>query len=175
MITLENITVKIGSKPILKTISCAIQPGDFIVIVGPNGAGKSTLFDVISGKRKSSSGKILFDDNNITHMDERRRSSFISRLFQNPQHNGAPSMTVAQNLALSTLKNKNACLVDGMKNFPTHITTELKQLNLDNQKILTTNMGNLSGGQRQSLAFIMATLTPPKLLLLDEPTAALDP
>lgn len=175
MIKLKNVNVIIGNKPILKNISCTIQSGDFIVIVGPNGAGKSTLFDVISGKRKPNSGTILFEGNDITHKDEKQRAPLISRLFQNPQLNGIASMTVAQNLALSTYKGKRARLKNGMDRFKNQQTTELNTLNLNNKKLLKTPMGNLSGGQRQLLAFLMATMEPPKLLLLDEPTAALDP
>lgn len=175
MIKLENISVVIDGKKILKNISCLIEPGDFIVIVGPNGAGKSTFFDMISGKRIATRGKIFLDDIDITHMNEQHRALFISRLFQNPQLNGSASMTVAQNLALSNYKGKTISLSDGMKKFPVHLMHELEKLNLASEKILHTPMKDLSGGQRQLLAFIMATLTPPRLFMLDEPTAALDP
>lgn len=175
MIKCENVSVIIDNKHILKNISCTINTGDFIVIVGPNGAGKSTFFDMISGRRIATSGKILLDNQDITHFDEQHRALVISRLFQNPQLNGVASMTVAQNLALSTYKGKTAGLADGMKRFPAHLHQELDKLNLGSEKILHTRMKDLSGGQRQLLAFIMATLLPPRLFMLDEPTAALDP
>lgn len=175
MIKFENVSVAIDGKNILKNISCTINTGDFIVIVGPNGAGKSTFFDMISGKRIATNGKILLDDIDITHLDEQHRALFISRLFQNPQLNGVASMTVAQNLALSNYKGQTVSLLDGMKKFPTHLNAELQKLNLGSEKILSTPMKDLSGGQRQLLAFIMATLLPPRLFMLDEPTAALDP
>lgn len=175
MIKFENVFVTIDNKPILKNISCTIQTGDFIVIVGPNGAGKSTFFDMISGKRMATKGKIFLDNNDITQMNEQQRALFISRLFQNPQLNGIASMTIAQNLALSNYKGKTVSLSDGMKKFPSHLMQELEKLNLASEKILHTPMKDLSGGQRQLLAFIMATLTPPRLFMLDEPTAALDP
>lgn len=175
MIKFENVSITIDNKPILKNISCSINTGDFIVIVGPNGAGKSTFFDMISGKRIATSGKILLDNTDITHMNEQHRALFISRLFQNPQLNGIASMTVAQNLALSNYKGKTVSLLDGMKRFPEHLLPELEKLNLASEKILHTPMKDLSGGQRQVLAFIMATLLPPRLFMLDEPTAALDP
>ena len=175
MITFENISVTINNKPILNTISCTINTGDFIVIVGPNGAGKSTFFDMISGKRMPTSGKITLDDIDITHMNEQQRALFVSRLFQNPQLNGIASMTVAENLALSNYKGKTVGLHNGMHHFPHALKAELERLNLGSEKILNTKMKDLSGGQRQLLAFIMATLLPPRLFMLDEPTAALDP
>src|SRR5204862_5339681 len=97
MMEFRNVSVAIHKKEILKNISCTINQGDFIVIVGPNGAGKSTFFDMISGKRTPTSGTILFDGCNITHLNEQKRATSISRLFQNPQLNGVASMTVAQN------------------------------------------------------------------------------
>jgi putative ABC transport system ATP-binding protein len=175
MIKFENVSITINNKPILKNISCAINTGDFIVIVGPNGAGKSTFFDMISGKRIATSGKIFLDETDITQLNEQHRALFISRLFQNPQLNGIASMTVAQNLALSNYKGKTVSLFDGMKRFPERLLPELEKLNLASEKILHTPMKDLSGGQRQVLAFIMATLLPPRLFMLDEPTAALDP
>ncbi len=175
MIKFENVSVSIDGKEILTNISCTINTGDFIVIVGPNGAGKSTFFDMISGKRIATSGKILLDGVDITHLDEQHRATLISRLFQNPQLNGVASMTVAQNLALSNYKGKTVSLINGMTKFPDHLTTELEKLNLGSPQILHTPMKDLSGGQRQLLAFIMATILPPRLFMLDEPTAALDP
>ena len=175
MIQFQNVSVTIDNKRILKDITCTVENGDFIVIVGPNGAGKSTFFDMISGKRIATSGKILLDGVDITHLDEQHRSLFISRLFQNPQLNGIASMTVAENLALSNYKGTTISVQNGMKRFPEHLTAELNKLNLGSEKILNTPMKDLSGGQRQLLAFIMATLLPPRLFMLDEPTAALDP
>jgi putative tryptophan/tyrosine transport system ATP-binding protein len=175
MMEFKNISVLIDTKEILKNISCSINQGDFIVIVGPNGAGKSTFFDMISGKRITEHGSIIFDGTDITQLNEQQRAPFISRLFQNPQMNGVASMTVAQNLALSNYKGSKVSLANGMAQFPMHILDDLKHLNVGSHKILETPMKNLSGGQRQLLAFIMAIAKPPKLFLLDEPTAALDP
>lgn len=175
MMEFKNISVYIDGKEILKNITCTITQGDFIVIVGPNGAGKSTFFDMISGKRIAEQGTILFDGIDITNLNEQQRAPYISRLFQNPQMNGVASMTVAQNLALSNYKGSTVSLANGMAKFPMHILEDLKHLNLGSRKILETPMKSLSGGQRQLLAFIMAIAKPPKLFLLDEPTAALDP
>jgi len=116
-----------------------------------------------------------FNGIDITNLNEQQRAPLISRLFQNPQMNGSASMTVAQNLALSSYKGKTTQLQNGMKQFPMHILDDLKHLNLGSKKILDTPMKDLSGGQRQLLAFIMAIAIPPQLFLLDEPTAALDP
>lgn len=175
MIKFEKVSVTIDGKHILKNISCIINTGDFIVIVGPNGAGKSTFFDMISGKRIATNGKIFLDGTDITSLDEQHRAMLISRLFQNPQLNGIASMTVAQNLALSNYKGKTVSLINGMHKFPDHLNAELEKLNLGSAKLLSTPMKDLSGGQRQLLAFIMATILPPRLFMLDEPTAALDP
>src|SRR5437868_7006608 len=101
MLHINNVSVFINDKKILHNVTCAVEKGDFIVIVGPNGAGKSTFFDMISGKRIPAEGTITLDGVDITTMNEVRRAPFISRLFQNPQLNGSASMTVAQNLALS--------------------------------------------------------------------------
>ncbi len=176
MLKLENICVTINGKKILDNISCEIKHGDLIVIVGPNGAGKSTLFDIIAGKRRPDSGKIFLAGQDITHLSEQQRAPVISRLFQEPSNNSVSTMTVAQNLAMSQYKGKRTRLVDGMKRFPKRLIDSLAQsINLTSASLLTTKMGSLSGGQRQLIAFIMSCLIPPRILLLDEPTAALDP
>src|SRR5690606_41661887 len=154
MIQFKNVSVTINNKEILKNISCSIQSGDFIVIVGPNGAGKTTFFDMISGKRIASNGTILFNGQDITHLNEQERAPIISRLFQNPQLNGSASMTVAQNLALSSYKGNTVSLRDAMAHFPMHILDDLKHLNLGSKKILDTPMKELYSGQRKLLAFI---------------------
>src|SRR5437762_4383199 len=144
MMEFKNVSVAIHKKEILKNISCTINKGDFIVIVGPNGAGKSTFFDMISGKRIATTGTILFDGKDITHLNEQYRAPFISRLFQNPQMNGVASMSVAQNLALSNYKGSKTSLSNGMAKFPMHILDDLKYLNLGSRKILETPMKSLS-------------------------------
>src|SRR5450432_370686 len=106
MITLTNVSVSIGDRPILKNISCSIAPGDFIVVVGANGAGKTTFFDILTGKRKPDAGIICFNNQDVTNKDEVGRALQVARLFQNPQMNGVSSMTVEQNLALSLYKGR---------------------------------------------------------------------
>jgi putative tryptophan/tyrosine transport system ATP-binding protein len=176
MMRLEHITVSFGHKQIFHDLSCTIEQGDFIMIVGPNGAGKTTLFDLIAGHVRPTKGRMLLDDKDIVAHTELQRSTYLSRLFQNTYLNCAPLLTVAQNLALACYKGRRACLQAGMDAFPAHIVDDvIKPLNLGLEHRLHHPMGSLSGGQRQVISFIMATLVKPRILLLDEPTAALDP
>lgn len=175
MLKLKNIDVWFGKNHILRSLSCDVQQGDFIVIVGANGAGKSTFFDIIAGKTKQKNGIITLDNSDITSLDERQRAEMITRIFQNTQLNSVGSLTVAQNLAVALYSRRRVRFVNGMHEMP-HSKTEglIHNLGMD-QAILKKPMNALSGGQRQLIAFVMATQRIPKLLLLDEPTAALDP
>lgn len=176
MLELKNISINFDQKKIFEHLSCTINDGDFIIIVGPNGAGKSTLFDIIAGHIQPTSGHVILDGNDITNIDELHRAPFISRLFQNPSLSCVPAMTVAQNLALATYKGRPVMLRNGMHAFPEYVIEEIiKPFNLGLEKLLNTPMRLLSGGQRQIISFIMATLIKPRIMLLDEPTAALDP
>jgi len=176
MLKLSNVSVKFDSKIILKNINCTVQENDFVIIVGANGSGKSTFFNTIAGHIQPSSGKIIWGNKTITDMHEAQRSSIISRLFQNPNLNSVSSMTVRQNLAMAFYKNKMVQLKNGFKSINNNIITELAQeFEIDLNSLLDQPMHSLSGGQRQLIAFLMAIVIPPKILLLDEPTAALDP
>jgi len=176
MLKLKDISVSFGPTSVLRNLSCTIQEGDFIVIVGANGSGKSTFFDTIAGTIKPITGHIMLENTEITNLDEKHRALYISRLFQNTVKNSVGSLTVAQNLALATYKNRSVGLVNGMKHLSLDQAKKiLEPLNGDVKKLLDKKMQSLSGGQRQLISFIMATLIPPKILLLDEPTAALDP
>lgn len=176
MIRLENVSVAFDGNKVIKNLSCRISEGDFISIVGPNGAGKTTFFDLISGRVRLSEGRIFIGGEDITDLSEQERASYIARLFQNTYFGCVSSMTIRENLALAMLKNKNAGLALGIKNFPEYVVENvLANLGLGLEKMLDKKMGLLSGGQRQIVAFVMATLHKPKILLLDEPTAALDP
>jgi putative tryptophan/tyrosine transport system ATP-binding protein len=175
MLEFKNITVSFGKNHVLKNVSCQVDPGDFIVIVGANGAGKSTFFDTIAGKVKPTSGAIILDGTDISSYHELQRSPMITRIFQNTRLNCVGSMTVAQNLAFARYSRRRAGLVNGMHTLPESEAISLvKKLGMD-ESILTKKMNSLSGGQRQLIAFVMATQLIPQLLLLDEPTAALDP
>lgn len=161
---------------ILKGINLAINPGDFITIVGTNGAGKSTLFNVIGGNLLADAGQVLHNGSDITHQDQVARTRFLARVFQDPKLGTAPRMTVAENLLLATKRGQARHLI------PRHLTRHLadfgalaETMHNGLEKRLTTATGALSGGQRQALSFLMATLKRPDILLLDEHTAALDP
>lgn len=161
---------------LLKDLNLTINEGDFITILGSNGAGKSTLFNTIAGSMPLDSGDILLRGETIAHESEETRTRFLSRVFQDPKLGTAPRMTVAENLLLATKRGQGRHLV------PRHLNqhmAEFKKLTsgmgngLDER--LNTPTGNLSGGQRQALSFLMATLKRPDILFLDEHTAALDP
>lgn len=175
MLKLKNITVSFNNTTILRDLSCEIQEGDFIVIVGANGTGKSTLFDTIAGKTKPHSGTILLDDINITNLNEQQRAHLVTRIFQKTELNSVGSFTVAQNLALAQYSRRNVRLVNGMNAMPRNQAEEVIQELGMNKAVLDRPMRALSGGQRQLIAFAMSTQQIPKVLLLDEPTAALDP
>lgn len=175
MLELKNINKHFGKNHILKNLSCSIDRGDFIVIVGNNGAGKSTFFDTIAGKVIPESGTITLEEKTITHLSEQERSSSITRLFQNIHLNSVGTLTVAQNLAIALYSRRPARLIDGMTTMPrTKAETIIASLGMP-ISVLDKKMSSLSGGQRQLIAFGMATQLIPKILLLDEPTAALDP
>jgi putative tryptophan/tyrosine transport system ATP-binding protein len=175
MLKLKNITVSFNNTPILRDFSGEIHEGDFIVIVGANGTGKSTLFDTLAGKTKPQSGSILLDTTDITHLNEQQRAHLITRIFQKTELNSVGSFTVAQNLALAQYSRRSARLVDGMQAMPRERAEQIIQELGMNISILDRPMRALSGGQRQLIAFAMSTQQIPKVLLLDEPTAALDP
>ena len=175
MLKLENINVWYGSNHILKDLNCTVHLHDFIVIVGANGAGKSTFFDLIAGNVKPTSGTITLDGQDITHTSELERAGLITRLFQNTRLNSVGSMTVAQNLAMAHYSRRRAGFKDGMHVMPHAQATALVEKIGMPESILNKTMQQLSGGQRQLIAFVMATQLIPQILLLDEPTAALDP
>ena len=165
----------VNEKKALDDFSLTVNDGDFVTIIGSNGAGKSTLFNSIAGNFLLDSGRILLDDENITFTPEYKRSKYIGRLFQDPLRGTAPHMTIEENLALSYSRGKHFSLRPYSKKDHTVFKEALKRLNLGLEERLNTKVGTLSGGQRQALTLLMATLVTPKLLLLDEHTAALDP
>lgn len=153
-----------------------INNGDFITIVGSNGAGKSTLLNIISGGLEIDSGKLILEGKDITDLKEHRRSKFISRVFQDPTKGTSPSMTILENLSLADNKGSHFGLSLGVnKKKIEDFKNQLSILSLGLEDKINTKVGMLSGGQRQALSLLMATLNTPKILLLDEHTAALDP
>lgn len=175
MLKLKNIDVWFGHNHILKDLSCDVQKGDFIVIVGANGAGKSTFFDTIAGKIKPKDGTISLEGSDITPFNEQQRAGTITRIFQNTQLNSVGSLTVAQNLAIAHYSRRRTRLVNGMQAMPREQAEKIMHTLGIDSSILEKPMNSLSGGQRQLIAFAMSTQLIPKILLLDEPTAALDP
>ncbi len=161
---------------ILKGLNLTINPGDFITIVGTNGAGKSTLFNVIGGNLLADEGKVLHNGEDITHQGEVARTSFLSRVFQDPKLGTAPRMSVAENLLLAARRGQRRRLrFRRLKERMADFTTLAASMNNGLEERMTTATGALSGGQRQALSFLMATLKRPDIILLDEHTAALDP
>jgi len=176
MLKIENIHISFNSLKVLNGLSCQMAIGDFVAIMGCNGSGKSTLFDVIAGTAKPNHGKVFLGGEDITKWSEVQRASSIGRLFQNTHLASVSTLTVRENLALATLKGRSTRLRHGLTCFPERVLEKvLRPLNLRLEELLDMPMGALSGGQRQIVSFIMATLVPPRILLLDEPTAALDP
>ena len=172
-----NVTTADGkSIEILKGLNLKINPGDFITVIGTNGAGKSTFFNTIAGTLKPNSGTISHLSNDITKLSEDKRSKFIARVFQDPKLGTAPRMTVVENMLLATKRGERRYLVPRKlkQNLP-YFKELARSMNNGLENRLTTFVGNLSGGQRQALSFLMATLKRPDILLLDEHTAALDP
>ena len=162
-----------NEKCALHDLSLSVPDGDFITIIGANGAGKSTLFGAIGGNFLTDSGEILLDGQNVTFWPEHRRSKVIGRLFQDPMRGSAPGMTIEENLALAA--GKGGWLSHTTRQEKERFREELKKLDIGLEERMSHPVGLLSGGQRQALTLLMATMNPPKLLLLDEHTAALDP
>ena len=160
---------------ILKDLSLTINKGEFVSIIGSNGTGKSTLLNIVSGFIKESQGDILLDGNNLTKLAEHKKTALISRVFQDPSLGTCPSMTVRENLSLALNKGSLLNLKKCLRHKTEVIENLLEDISLDLKKYLDIQVKYLSGGQRQALSLIMCSITNPKVLLLDEHTAALDP
>lgn len=161
----------------LDGVSLTVREGDFATIIGSNGAGKSTLFNCIAGSFYVDEGSVFLDDQNITYVPEHKRSTQIGRLFQDPMKGTAPHMTIEENLALAYLRaSKHGSIFSRISTAERKMFREkLALLDMGLEDRMKQPVGLLSGGQRQALTLLMATLVPPKILLLDEHTAALDP
>ena len=166
----------INEKRALNGVSLTLQPGDFVTVIGGNGAGKSTLLNAIAGAFGVDSGKILIDGVDVTRLPEYKRAKYIGRVFQDPMMGTAATMQIEENMALAARRGKSRTLRAGITREERECYREqLKILDLGLEDRMTAKVGLLSGGQRQALTLLMATLRQPKLLLLDEHTAALDP
>lgn len=166
----------VNEKVALKNINLHVFPGDFITVIGSNGAGKSTLMNIISGGLIPDTGRVVIDNKDVTRLGEHQRAGLIGRVFQDPMAGTAPNMTIEENLAIAYARGKRRTLSFGVNNRKRELFREqLKLLDQGLENRLKTKVGFLSGGQRQALSLLMATFTEPKILLLDEHTAALDP
>ena len=166
----------INEKRALQGVSLHLKPGDFVTVIGGNGAGKSTLMNTVSGAYPVDEGQILIDGEDVTHLPEYKRAKFIGRVFQDPMMGTAATMQIEENMALAARRGKVRTLLPGITNKERKFYKEqLKILDLGLEERLTAKVGLLSGGQRQALTLLMAAMQKPKLLLLDEHTAALDP
>ena len=166
----------INEKRALNGVSLTLNDGDFVTVIGGNGAGKSTLMNAIAGVFGVDSGSIVIDGVDLTHLPEYKRAKYIGRVFQDPMMGTAATMQIEENLALAARRGKNRTLRVGITKAEREEYREhLKILGLGLEQRMTAKVGLLSGGQRQALTLLMATLQKPKLLLLDEHTAALDP
>ncbi|ABI67665.1 ABC transporter ATP-binding protein [Syntrophomonas wolfei] len=181
MLIIENLSKtfnpgSINEKLALDNITLSLQPGEFLSIIGGNGAGKSTLLNCISGVYPMDQGRIILDSMDISYHPEYQRSCYIGRVFQDPMLGTAFDMTIEENLAIAYARGKPRGLKPGIRKSEAKLFREhLARLELGLEDRMKQKVGLLSGGQRQALTLLMATIVKPKLLLLDEHTAALDP
>ena len=166
----------VNEKVALDGLDLTLEDGDFVTVIGGNGAGKSTMLNAICGVWRPDAGQILIDGTDVTGMPEYRRAKLLGRVFQDPMMGTAPTMQIEENLALAMRRGKFRGLGWGIRSSEReHYRQLLREFDLGLEDRLTSKVGLLSGGQRQALTLLMATLQKPKLLLLDEHTAALDP
>ena len=166
----------INEKKALNGVNLRLDEGDFVTVIGGNGAGKSTVLNAIAGVWPIDTGNIIIDGQDVTGLPEHKRAAFLGRVFQDPMNGTTATMEIEENLALAARRGKRRGLSWGItKKEKEEYRELLKMLDLGLEDRMTSKVGLLSGGQRQALTLLMATLKKPKLLLLDEHTAALDP
>ena len=181
MLELKNISKTffpgtVHEKTALDNLSLTLHEGDFVTVIGGNGAGKSTMLNAIAGTFSVDSGSILIDGKDVTRLPEFKRAALLGRVFQDPMMGTAPTMQIQENLALAARRGKHRGLKWGITpQEEQEYYQKLKDLDLGLEDRMKAKVGLLSGGQRQALTLLMAALKKPKLLLLDEHTAALDP
>lgn len=166
----------VNEKTAINDLSLSLNPGDFVTVIGGNGAGKSTMLNLIAGVFPVDAGSIYLDGFNLTSLPEHKRARFLGRVFQDPMMGTAANMGIEENLALAYRRGKTRGLGGGISSSERDLyCKKLESLGLGLETRMTSKVGLLSGGQRQALTLLMATLQKPDLLLLDEHTAALDP
>ncbi|GAA1410117.1 ABC transporter ATP-binding protein [Glutamicibacter uratoxydans] len=166
----------VNERKALRNINLTLSDGEFVTVIGSNGAGKSTVLNMVAGKLQPDVGSVSIAGKNVTKMADYSRAKYIGRVFQDPMAGTAPTMSIEENMALAYSRGKFRGLGLGVSPKRRELfVEELKSLELGLEKRLKTKVGLLSGGQRQALSLLMATFSEPKILLLDEHTAALDP
>ncbi len=166
----------VNEKTALRNLSLKLEDGDFVTVIGGNGAGKSTLLNAVAGVWAVDEGSIKIDGADVTKLKEHKRAAFLGRVFQDPRTGTAADMSIEENLALAKRRGQNRTLNPGIRKKERDEYRELlKTLGLGLEDRMTSKVGLLSGGQRQAVTLLMATMNRPKILLLDEHTAALDP
>jgi putative ABC transport system ATP-binding protein len=181
MISLENISKVFNKGELneviaLKKINLQINKGEFALIIGANGSGKTTLLNILSGAEKPSEGRVIIQDMDITRLPEYRRSKWIARVFQNPYTGTASDISILDNFRLAALRTQSKKLSIGIdSSFRNKVQGMISKLSMGLENKIDQLMGSLSGGQRQALTLLMSVMDESNILLLDEPTAALDP
>jgi len=181
MISLQHITKtfnkgKVNEVTALNDVSLEIKKGEFVVMIGSNGSGKTTLLNIVAGSEICSSGTVMINGNNATHLAEHQRSKWMARVFQNPYNGTAPDLTILDNFRLAALRAQTKKLSIGINAaFKKTVHEKIAQLGMGLENKVNQPMGSLSGGQRQALTLLMSVMDNTDILLLDEPTAALDP
>jgi putative ABC transport system ATP-binding protein len=181
MITLKNITKvfnrgKVNEITALQDVSLQIKEREFLVMIGANGSGKTTLLSMIEGAEAPTKGSIEIDGNDVTALPEYKRSKWVARVFQNPYNGTAPDLTILDNFRLAALRTQPKRLTVGINTaFKKNVREKIAMLGMGLENKLDIPIGSLSGGQRQALTLLMSVMDKTEILLLDEPTAALDP
>ena len=176
MISIDQLSVEFSARPLFTDISYVVNDRDRIALVGKNGAGKSTMLNSVAGVFSVDAGKILIDGVDVTMLPEYKRAKYIGRVFQDPMMGTAPDMEIQENLCIASKRGLKRRFIRGVRKANKEYYRELlRSLDLGLEDRLSTKVGLLSGGQRQALTLLMASMEKPKLLLLDEHTAALDP
>ncbi|THE17617.1 ABC transporter ATP-binding protein [Kocuria rosea] len=181
MLTIDNVhktffAGTVNERRALAGVSLTLAEGDFLTVIGSNGAGKSTILNAISGSLIPDTGTVRVDDTDVTRLPEHKRARYLSRVFQDPMKGSSPTMTVEQNMAIAYQRGKSRGLAPGLTSARRQLFRDkLASLELGLENRLGAKVGLLSGGQRQALSLLMATFSEPRILLLDEHTAALDP
>jgi len=181
MIELRHITKafnrgQVNEVTALDDVSLSVQKGEFVVVIGSNGSGKSTLFNIIAGAETPTTGHVIIDSKDVTKLPEYERSQWIARVFQNPLSGTAPDLSIIDNFRLAALRTTHKKLIIGVNDaFKKTVRDKIATLGMGLENKTEQQMGSLSGGQRQALTLLMSVMDKTDILLLDEPTAALDP